>query len=337
MDDDDVPITLVAVTPPSNPQVIAGPSGPLSLRVCPYWMEADSQTLSPFAYHAEYGSPSLSSPMDFSPEYSPSVPLPLSLSPLTGAFRDFSVDDSSPYSINQPLSASSEEFLSPWPHEFPLISSFPKEMNVEGLSLGDSDGFPASPLSGFFFEDDFQLGLHFDAPTVSVDDENLAADDHTDHTYTSNLAVLAPAPRHPPSDSLFPLQDRLPYNRRHSHSNGINSTAVDCVHQLRRIHSATDIPADSTDLYSAVSHPDAVFDDHESQTSWSEPPPPPLSLDPPVSDEANEPPAMDHVPRAKIASEAVLRAAAKRRRKKATFQCYVCGNSLTSKDNLNSE
>jgi len=252
------------------------------------------------------------------------------------------VDDTSPYSISQPLSANSEEFLPAWHHELPLISSeFPKEMNVEGLSLGDSDVFLASPLSGFhpnFFDDSFQLGLHFDGQIISVDDENLAIDDHADHIYTNNLAILSPAPRHPPSDSLFPLQDRPLCNRRHSHSHGTDPTAVDCIHQLRRIHSAADIPADNPDLHSVVSHLDAVFDGHEvPQHPWSEPPVPPLSLDPPVSDEANEPPAMDHIPRARIASEAVLRAAAKRRRKKAAFKCYVCGNFLTSKDNLNSE
>ena len=309
------------------------------LEIFPPDSQALAQRISPLGYHEEYDSPSLSSPQDFSPEYSPSVPpllAPLSLSPLAGAFREVSVDDSSPYSINQPLSATSEEFLSAWQHESPLLSSdFPKEVNVEGLSLGsDPDVFPASPLSAFhpnFFEGSFQLGLHFDGQIVGVDDEQLATDDHADYLYTSN--IFSPAPRYASSDSLFPLPDRPICNRRHSHSHDADSTAVDC---LRRIHSAADITADNPDLYSPVWHPDVVFGDHEVlQHTRSEPPPPPLPLDPsPISDEGGE---LDHIPRAKIASDAVLRAAAKRRRKKASFECYMCGNCLTSKDNLNSE
>ena len=299
------------------------------IEISPAESQSLPQTLSPF-YHDEYGSPSLSSSQDFSPEYSPSVPpplAPLSLSPLTRALQDFSVDDKSPYSINQPLSATSEEFLSAWQHESSFGSEFSKETNVGGLLLGsDLDAYPASPLSGFHhhtFDENFQLGSQFDGQFISVDDDQLATDDHIDYRYTTNVVILSPTPRHPSTDSLSPHQDRPMCNRRHSHSHGTEST-LDSINQLRHIHSATDISADP------VLHPNTVFDDHDVPPHpWSEPPPPHLSLDPS--------PTSDTPQRAIIASDAVLRAAAARRRKKAAFGCHICGNFLTSKDNLNSE
>ncbi|RDB25685.1 hypothetical protein Hypma_006889 [Hypsizygus marmoreus] len=152
-----------------------------------------------------------------------------------------------------------------------------------------------------------------------------------------------------PTDSLLSPTEAVPRSdglqRRHSHSNG-SSPSPDHHAHLRRTRSSTAVrnrspyarPQELPQTHDSLMVPSPVHlvsIDHvtissaSSSSSLSRE----ASMAPDDQIEESTPPY--DMFRDTIASEAVLLASARRRKKPANFSCHICSQLLTSKDNLN--
>lgn len=233
----------------------------------------------------------------------------------------------------------------------PLLDSF------QDFSINNSSPVVASPLN----LDGADVGL----PVGSYEHQFTwpPASHKNSGDYLSPPGIFAPSPQrsfHSPSSSFSELSSDAEQSsstglvRRHSHSirhnhsmsqgSGLDQLRLDSQQlPLRRTRSISVVRSRSP--YDRQDTSDEYFLPSPSRSPappFPEPEIPDFGPSPQISittasddsDESQTTPSGSGT-RETIASVAVLRASEKRRTKKANFKCPICGNALTSKDNLN--
>ncbi|KAH0585038.1 hypothetical protein H2248_008306 [Termitomyces sp. 'cryptogamus'] len=170
---------------------------------------------------------------------------------------------------------------------------------------------------------------------------------------TSGIGALSSSSLLSP-DSITSAESNSQLQRRHSHSSG-NQRSMKTAEQSRRraksVHNRSPY-ARPRDIGAADAYPTPKSEDHfiysNTRTPEQSAPPSPLPSSSPHSQDAQQTTGdmfrrydshsgttYPMLQRETIASDAVLQASAKRRKKAPMYRCSTCGQMLTSKDNLN--